>query len=103
LNDGVRAEAAEAAMQATFTSFRREYATREGRGRPPDAIARFVHAPLHVRCAANGPSPLRRQFERPLWVLACTALLLFVIAGSNLANLFLATPGAPRRAEALAT
>jgi putative ABC transport system permease protein len=103
LNDGVRAEAAEAAMQATFTSFRREYATREGRGRPPDAIARFVNAPLHVRSAANGPSPLRRQFERPLWVLACTALLLFVIAGSNLANLFLARTGARGREMALRT
>jgi len=101
LHGGVRAEAAEAAMQGPFKAFRREYAEREGRGRPPDALARFVNAPLHVRSAAGGPSPLRRQFARPLWVLASTALLLLVIAASNLANLFLARTAARGREMAL--
>jgi predicted permease len=91
LRDGVRPEAAEAAMQGVFASYRREYAEHfSGRRRSGEERERFVNTPLHVRSAANGASPLRRQFERPLWILAATALLLLVIAASNLANLFLA-------------
>jgi len=90
LNDGVSAEAAAATLQPVFTRFRRVLAQEPGPQRSPEAIARFVNTPLFVRSAANGPSPLRRQFERPLWMLASIAALVMLIAGSNVANLFLA-------------
>ena len=61
-----------------------------GPGDSPDALARYIDAPLILRSAENGPSPLRRQFERPLWILAIIAMLVLLIAGSNVANLFLA-------------
>src|SRR4030095_483418 len=69
--------------------------------RPPDRLKRFLEAPVYVRPAANGPSPLRREFERPLWILVSIASLLLLIAGSNVANLFLARTSAREREMAL--
>ena len=54
-----------------------------------------------MRSAANGPSPLRRQFERSLWILAAIAALVLLIAGSNVANLFLARTAAREHEMAL--
>jgi len=101
LRDGAEPQAAQAVMQAAFTAFRRDYAARMGAGRSPEDLARFVGAPLAMHSAATGPSPLRTQFERPLWVLAATALLLLIMAASNLANLFLARTAARAREMAL--
>ena len=70
-------------------------------GRSPEDLARFVNTPLYARPAANGPSPLRREFERPLWILASIAALVLLIAGSNVANLFLARTAAREHEMAL--
>ena len=72
----------------------------------PNRLARATSrassdTPLFLRSAANGPSPLRRQFERPLWILAAIAALVLLIAGSNVANLFLARTAAREHEMAL--
>jgi predicted permease len=102
VKDGVRVEQAQSVLQAAFTSFRREYAPRMfGPERTPESVARFLGTPLYVRSASNGPSPLRGQFERSLWILASIAALVLLIAGSNVANLFLARTAAREREMAL--
>jgi putative ABC transport system permease protein len=102
LNENVRLEQAQSVLQAAFTNFRREYAPRMfGPERSPESVARFLGTPLHVRSAASGVSPLRRQFERSLWILSAIAGLILLIAGSNVANLFLARTAAREREMAL--
>jgi putative ABC transport system permease protein len=102
MKDGVRLGQAQSVLHAAFTNFRREYAPRLfGPNHSPEDVARFVGTPLLLRSAANGPSPLRRQFERSLWILAAIATLVLLIAGSNVANLFLARTAAREREMAL--
>jgi predicted permease len=101
LNANVRVEQAQGVIQAAFSSVRRDWAERAGANESPESLARFVGTPLHVRSAANGPSPLRSQFERPLWILASIAVLVLLIAGSNIANLFLARTAAREHEMAL--
>jgi putative ABC transport system permease protein len=102
VKDGVPLEPAQSVLQAAFTNFRREYAPRLfGPERPPESVARFLATPLYLRPAANGISPLRRQFERSLWILSAIAALVLLIAGSNVANLFLARTAAREREMAL--
>jgi predicted permease len=102
MNAGVRPEQGHGVLQAAFTGFRREVAPMVfGPERSPERTKRFVEAPFYVRSAANGPSPLRRQFERSLWILGAIAGLVLFIAGSNVANLFLARTAAREREMAL--
>ena len=89
LTDGVTVEQAASALQPAFTNFRREF-NGWAPGDSPESLARYVQVPLVLQSAANGPSPLRTQFERPLLILGAIALLVLLIAGSNVANLFLA-------------
>ena len=91
LKDDVAVEQVHGVLQAAFTNFRREdVANNFAANTPTDRVARFINTPLHVRSAATGPSPLRARFQRPLWVLSVIAALMLLIAGSNVANLFLA-------------
>jgi putative ABC transport system permease protein len=102
LNANVRIEQAQSVMDAAFRAQRRERGHgAAGPNRPPEEIARFLNTPLFARSAANGPSPLRREFERPLWILASIAALVLLIAGSNVANLFLARTAAREHEMAL--
>jgi putative ABC transport system permease protein len=91
LKEDVAGEQVHGVLQAAFTNFRREDgANNFGANTPPDRVAHFINTPLHVRSAATGPSPLRARFQRPLWILTGIAALMLLIAGSNVANLFLA-------------
>ena len=101
MKDGRPPEAARSVLQSAFTSFRRERAaTFAGSGTAAERQRR-VEAPLYVRAAATGLSPLRRQFERPLWVLTAIAALVLAIAGANAGNLFLARAAAREREMAV--
>ena len=101
LREGVRAEQAQSVLQAPFTNLRRDHAGGFGSIRSPEEVARFIETPIYVRSASTGPSPLRRQFERSLWILSSIAALVLLIAGSNVANLFLARMAAREREMAL--
>jgi predicted permease len=102
LGEDVSTEQAQSVLQAAFTGFNREYAPRMyPPNASPETVARFIDRRLVLRSAANGPSPLRREFERPLWILISIAALVLVIAGSNIASLFLARTAAREREMAL--
>jgi len=95
LKNEVAVEQAQGVLQGAFTSFRRDDAANNfGASSPPDLVAQFVNTPLYLRPAATGVSPLRAMFQRPLWVLTAISVLMLLIAGSNVANLFLARTAA---------
>lgn len=95
LKPGVPPDQARAVLQATFTNFRRDRARLVFRpDEPRDRVERYVSTDLNLRSGATGLSALRRNFERPLWILAVVVGLVLLIAGSNVANLFLARAAA---------
>ena len=95
--DGASVDRAQPVLRATFTNIRRERAERYMFDRSPENVARFIATPLYLRSAANGTSPLRLEFARSLWILSGIAALVLLIAGSNVANLFLARTAARER------
>jgi hypothetical protein len=90
LQPGATADQARAILQTVFTNFRRERASGMRADEPRDSVERFIHTPLYLRSAANGPSGLRQNFERPLWVLGIIALLVLLVACANVASLLIA-------------
>jgi putative ABC transport system permease protein len=102
INEDVAAERVHGVLQAAFTNFRRDDARLNfGPSDPRDEVARFINTPLFVRSATTGQSPLRARFQQPLWILATIAALVLLIAGSNIANLFLARTAAREREMSL--
>jgi len=87
---GKTGDQAQAALQPVFTDFQRERSSHLPADEPRDRLEAFSNAPLLLRSAANGPSGLRKNFERPLWVLAVIAVLVVLIACSNVASLLIA-------------
>jgi predicted permease len=97
---GETVSGAGATLQAVFTNWRRER-VKLFPNAPRALRERYVSTPIYVRPAANGISDLRRDFERPLWILATVAGLVLLLACSNLANLMLARAAAREREMAL--
>src|SRR4030095_4325247 len=87
---GTPPDQARAVLQTVFTNFRRERAAGAPADAPRDFLDRFINTPLYLRSAANGPSGLRRSFERPLWVLGVIAVLVLLIACANVGSLVVA-------------
>jgi predicted permease len=100
MQPGVTGEQALPVLQTVFTTFRREQTamfTAESR----DRIEQFINTRVHLRSAANGPSGLREDFERALWVLASVAMLVLLTACANVASLLVARATSREREMAL--
>ncbi|MBV8830777.1 MAG: ABC transporter permease [Acidobacteriaceae bacterium] len=91
LKPGTSRQRIEDRLQASFTGFQHEVANGMfDAGESPARVRFFLDSKVSLNPAANGPSELRRHFERPLYLVGIVAMLVLLIACSNVANLFMA-------------
>jgi putative ABC transport system permease protein len=91
LKPGMTVDQLRSSAQGPFTADRRERVAKYfPADTPPEQLRMFLNVPVHIASAAHGPSQLRQDFERPLWILASLVGLVLLIACFNVANLYLA-------------
>ena len=76
---GVAQEQARTVLQTVFSRFAREQAARRPE-ESPDRLNQLLNTRVHLRSAATGPSGLREDFARALWVLGAIAALVLLVA-----------------------
>jgi putative ABC transport system permease protein len=100
LQAGVAEEQARTVLQTVYSRFARAQAAQrpeESQGR----LTQLLTTRVHLRSAATGPSGLRENFSRALWILGAIAALVLLIAAINVASLFVARAAARQREMAL--
>jgi predicted permease len=99
---GAAQDQARLVLQRVFTGFAREQAANR-REESPERLNQLLNTRVHLRSAATGPSGLRQDFARALWVLGAIAVLVLLIAAMNVASLLVARAAARQREMALRT
>jgi predicted permease len=100
LQPGVAHDEPRHVLQAVFTTFAREEAASRT-AESPDRLDQLLNTRVHLRSAANGPSGLRQDFARALWILGAIAAMVLLIAATNVASLLVARAAARQREMAL--
>ena len=87
-------------LQSVFTSFARDQVARRSE-ESRDRLEQLLNTRVHLRSAATGPSGLRENFARALWMLGALAAMVLLAASMNVASLLVARAAARQREMAL--